>query len=94
MTDIQGNLGYYGPSGNMDDFDKNRKYFLQMSCNSNNNGIKMMLCSPFYGFKNKFQKQTNDKGPATIYKILSVTETETTYRDGTNTHLIVRMADY
>ena len=22
-----------------------------------------MLCSPFYGFKNNFQKQTNDKGP-------------------------------
>ena len=70
-----------------------------------------MLCSPFYGFKNNFQKQTNDKGPvdvksrgpckifgksvawkkscqhliskkmyviATIYKILSVTETEFT----------------
>ena len=22
-----------------------------------------MLCFPFYGFKNNFQKQTNDKGP-------------------------------
>ena len=31
---------------------------------------------------------------ATIYKILSVTETKFTYRDGTNSHLIVRMADY
>ena len=31
---------------------------------------------------------------AAIYKILSVTETEFTYRDGTNTHFIVRMADY
>ena len=29
---------------------------------------------------------------ATIYKILNATETE--FRDGTNTHLIVRMADY
>ena len=31
---------------------------------------------------------------ATIYKILGVTETDFTYRDGANTHLIVRMADY
>ena len=46
----------------MNHFDKNRKYFLQMSYNSNNNGIKMRLCSPFYGFKNNCQKQTNDKG--------------------------------
>ena len=30
----------------MDHFNKYRKYFLQMSCNSNNNGIKIMLCSP------------------------------------------------
>ena len=56
-------VGEYGPLGNMDHFDKNRKYFLQMSYNSNNNGIKIMLFSPFYGFKNNFQKQTNDKGP-------------------------------
>ena len=86
-----------------------------------------MLCSPFYGFKNNFQKQTNkglvdvkSGGPckntrlkccmkkkschhliskikyviATIYKSLSVTETDFTYTDGTNTHLIVGMADY
>ena len=26
----------------------------------------MMLCSPFYGFKNNFQKQTNDKGPVDV----------------------------
>ena len=50
----------------MDRFDKNRKYFLQMSCDSNNNGIKVMLCSPLCGFKNNFQKQTNDKGPVDV----------------------------
>ena len=33
---------------------------------SNNHGINMMLCSPFYGFKNNFQKQTNDKGPVDV----------------------------
>ena len=25
-----------------------------------------MLCSPFYGFKNNFQKQTNDKDPVDV----------------------------
>ena len=45
---------------------KKRKYFLQMSCNSNNNDIKMMLCSPFYDFRNNFQKETNDKGPVDV----------------------------
>ena len=25
-----------------------------------------MLCPPFYGFKNNFQKQTNDKGPVDV----------------------------
>ena len=25
-----------------------------------------MLCSPFYGFKNSFQKQTNDNGPVDV----------------------------
>ena len=25
-----------------------------------------MLCSPFYGLKNKCQKQTNDKGPIDV----------------------------
>ena len=53
----------------MDHFDKNRKYFLQMACNSNNNGIKKMLCSPFYGFKNNFQKQTNDKSPVDVKSV-------------------------
>ena len=27
-----------------------------------------MLCSPFYGFKNNLQKQTNDKGPV-VWKV-------------------------
>ena len=26
----------------------------------------MMLCCPFYGFKNNFQKQTDDKGPVDV----------------------------
>ena len=47
-------------------FDRNRKYFLQMSSNSNNNGMTMMLCSPFYGFKNNFQNQPNYKGPVEV----------------------------
>ena len=46
--------------------DINRNYFLQMSCNSNNNDIKIMLCSPFYSFKNNFQKQANDKDPVDV----------------------------
>ena len=25
-----------------------------------------MLCSPFYGLKNYFQKQTNEKGPVDV----------------------------
>ena len=53
----------------MDHFDKNRKYFRQMSWYLNNNGIKMMLCSPFYGFKTNFQKQTNDNGRYRIAKL-------------------------
>ena len=63
---------YMGIWGNMDRWGiwttliKNRKYFLQMSCNSNNNGIKIMLCFPFYGFKNNVQKQTNDMGPVDV----------------------------
>ena len=44
----------------MDHFDKNRKHSLEILCTSNNNGIKMMLGSLFYGFKNDFQNQTND----------------------------------
>ena len=47
----------------MDHFDKNRKYFLQMPCNSNNNDIKMMPCSPFYGFKNNVKSKTMIRAP-------------------------------
>ena len=28
-----------------------------------------MLCSPFYSFKNNFQKQTNDKDPFLMSKV-------------------------
>ena len=64
-----GEFGVYGPLGNMGRWGiwttliKIENIFCKCRTIQTKNGIKIMLFSPFYGFKNNFQKQTNDKGP-------------------------------